>query len=198
MVSKKYFITFSVNQKLRWHICSSAFIYIPNIVILSQAITHCQLRFIPQKKILPFALFLCVSRTSRHYFFVQHTILKNWHSSTIIKVQKGWVQWSCKKRSSWKTGSKDELPKSSDDIDFSGTIIKELNRKQFKPSEVASNLQKVRGYVNDGTRILNGITLDQLQWLGNRVEGYFFIYGFLQSATRPIFLFSEQLHNKQW
>ena len=98
----------------------------------------------------------------------------------------------------WKTESKDELPKSSEDINFSETTIKELNRKQFKPSEVASNLQKVRGYVNDGTRILNGITLDQLQWLGNRVEGYFFIYGFLQSATRPIFLFSEQLHNKQW
>ena len=36
--------------------------------------------------------------------------------------------------------------------------------------EVASNLQKVRGYVNDGTRILNGITLNRYSDLGNELR----------------------------
>ena len=45
-----------------------------------------------------------------------------------------------------------------------------MNRKQFKPSEVASNLQKVRGYVNDGTRILNGITLNRYSEAGNELR----------------------------
>ena len=40
--------------------------YIPNIVILSQAITHCQLRFIPQEKILPFALIQSIEETTQH------------------------------------------------------------------------------------------------------------------------------------
>ena len=62
-----------------------------------------------------------------------------------------------------KRNRKTSFPPHPDDIDFSETKLKELNRGQFKISEVASNLQKVRGYVNDGTCILGGITLDQLQ-----------------------------------
>ena len=45
-----------------------------------------------------------------------------------------------------------------------------MNRKQFNTLEVASNLQKVRGYVNDGTRILNGITLNRYSEVGNELR----------------------------
>ena len=69
-----------------------------------------------------------------------------------------------------KQDQKTSFPQSSDDINFSETTLKELNRKQFKTLEVASNLQKVRGYVNDGTRILNGITLDRYSDLGNELR----------------------------
>ena len=69
-----------------------------------------------------------------------------------------------------KQDQKTSFPQSSDDINFSETTLKELNRKQFKTLEVASNLQKVRGYVNDGTRILNGITLNRYSDLGNELR----------------------------
>ena len=69
-----------------------------------------------------------------------------------------------------KQDQKTSFPQSSDDINFSETTLKELNRKQFKALEVASNLQKVRGYVNDGTRILNGITLNRYSDLGNELR----------------------------
>ena len=69
-----------------------------------------------------------------------------------------------------KQDQKTSFPQSSDDINFSEKTLKELNRKQFKTLEVASNLQKVRGYVNDGTRILNGITLNRYSDLGNELR----------------------------
>jgi len=65
---------------------------------------------------------------------------------------------SCENRN-----QKTSFPQHPADINFSEAKRKELNREQFKPLEVASNLQKVRGYVNDGTRTLCEITLDQLQ-----------------------------------
>ena len=63
-----------------------------------------------------------------------------------------------------------------------------MNRKQFNTLEVASNLQKVRGYVNDGTRILNGITLNRYSEVGNELR----VISFMDAPKGAIFLC--QLH----
>ena len=52
--------------------------------------------------------------------------------------------------------------------------------------EVASNLQKARGYVNDGTCILNEITLDQLQDFSNKSRVISF---YVRSQLGAIFYF---------
>ena len=86
-----------------------------------------------------------------------------------------------------KQDRKTNFPKSSDDINFSESIIKELNRKQFNTLEVASNLQKVRGYVNDGTRILNGITLNRYSEAGNELR----VISFMDAPKGAIFYASR-------
>ena len=66
-----------------------------------------------------------------------------------------------------KQDRKTNFPESSDDYKFLRSYTKGIEPEAIQNIGSCVYSVESRGYVNDGTRILNEITLDKLQWLSN-------------------------------